>query len=829
MFEYFTNQAIATIAAAQEETRRQGHGSVGTEQLLLGLLAEGSNPAADILQEAGASLEAVRTKVVEMTGRGAGTSSEAEIPFTPRTKQVLERALQEARQLGQTFITPEHILLSLLRVDNSVATKVLIDLGVDLAEVHRAMLEIVREEAKVVAGSGADAGPRSRRTERQNSALTTYGTDLTQLAADGKLDPMVGREAELERAIQILGRRRKNNPILLGEPGVGKTAIAEGLAQRIADCNIPEMLQDRRVISLDMTLLVAGTRFQGEFEERLTQFVTEVKQAGNIIVVIDEVHMVMGAGTLRGGVDAANLLKPALARGELQCLAATTTNEYRQHIETDAALARRFQPITVGEPSAEEAVEILCGLRDRYEQHHRVAISNAALDAAVMLSQRFISDRYLPDKAIDLIDEAGSRVRLRYARLSPGQKQLQQDLQQVAVDKEAAVREQDFAKAAQLRELEQGLENQLIASHPAGDSALKLTSPTVDVEDIAQVVSVWTGVPVTRLSESESVRLLHLEQELHQRVIGQREAVAAVAKAMRRSRVGLANPNRPIASFLFTGPTGVGKTELTKALAASTLGDDSKVIRLDMSEYMDRASASKLIGAPPGFVGYDEGGQLTEAVRRQPYSVILLDEIEKAHPDIFNVLLQVMEDGRLTDAKGRIVSFKNVVLIMTSNLGSRAIEKGGSGFGFEFSNDEADAAYQRTRTVVMDELKQYFRPELLNRLDDIIVFRQLNREEVTQIADVMLQEVANRLAIAREVKLEVTPAFKDLLVTEGFDPSYGARPLRRAISRLVEDRLSESFLAGEIQAGDTACLDVDEDSQVTVSQMRDRVLVEAAL
>ncbi|MEM6447126.1 MAG: ATP-dependent Clp protease ATP-binding subunit [Cyanobacteria bacterium P01_D01_bin.123] len=830
MFEYFTNQAIATIAAAQEETRRQGHGSVGTEQLLLGLLAEDSNPAANVLHAAGASLEVVRAKVLEMTGRGANTANEAEIPFTPRTKQVLERALQEARELGQTFITPEHILLSLLRVDNSVAAKVLIDLGVDLAAVHQATLDAVREQAKVVAGGASEAGLKARQGERATSALTSYGTDLTQLAADSKLDPMVGRETELNRAIEILGRRRKNNPILLGEPGVGKTAIAEGLAQRIVNHDVPEMLHDKRVISLDMSLLVAGTRFQGEFEERLTQFIAEVKRAGNIIVVIDEVHTVMGAGTLRGGVDAANLLKPALARGELQCLGATTTDEYRQHIESDAALARRFQPIMVGEPSPDETLDILRGLRDRYEQHHRVIMSDAALDAAVRLSQRFIADRYLPDKAIDLIDEAGSRVRLRYARLSPEQKQLQQELLQVTVDKEAAVSEQDFTKAAQLRQTELALEARLLAARPADESGMAASAkPIVDEEDIAQVVSAWTGVPVSKLSASVSVQLLHLEQELHQRVIGQKEAVAAVARAMRRSRVGLADPNRPIASFLFTGPTGVGKTELTKALAASSFGDESKLIRLDMSEYMDRASASKLIGAPPGFVGYDEGGQLTEAVRRQPYSVILLDEVEKAHPDIFNVLLQVMEDGRLTDAKGRSVSFKNVVLIMTSNLGSRAIEKGGSGFGFEFSGDETEAAYQRSRTVVMDELKQYFRPELLNRLDDIIVFRQLNREEVTQIADVMLQDVAEHLAIAQSVSIEVTPAFKELLVTEGFDPSYGARPLRRAISRLVEDRLSEAFLAGELQAGDTAVLDVDTDGRVSINPARNRVLVEATV
>ncbi|MEO1133567.1 MAG: ATP-dependent Clp protease ATP-binding subunit, partial [Cyanobacteria bacterium J06639_1] len=629
MFEYFTNQAIAAIAAAQEETRRQGHGSVGTEQLLLGLLAEDKNDAATILNEAGASFEMVRAKVLEMTGRGAGTKAEAEIPFTPRTKQVLERSLQEARQLGQTFITPEHSLLSLLRVDNSVAAKVLLELGVDLAEVHRNTLDTLREQAKVVAGGAPERGGQPGRGDRRTNAMETYGTDLTALAEAGKLDPVVGREPEIQRAIQILGRRRKNNPLLLGEPGVGKTAIAEGLAQRIVDGTIPEMLHDKRVISLDMTLLVAGTRFQGEFEERLTQFVSEVQQAGNIIVVIDEVHTVMGAGTMRGGVDAANLLKPALARGELQCIGATTTSEYRQYIETDAALARRFQPISVGEPSEEEAVDILRGLRDRYEQHHRVVISNDALDAAVRLSQRYIADRFLPDKAIDLIDEAGSRVRLRYARLSPEGKQLQEDLLQVISDKEVAVREQDFKKAAELRDLEQGLEARLLSARAAGE-ADAIVKPTVDEEDIAQVVSVWTGVPATKLSESESVRLLHLEQELHQRVIGQREAVAAVAKAMRRSRVGLANPDRPIASFLFTGPTGVGKTELTKALAASTFGDEDKLIRLDMSEFMDRESTSKLIGAPPGFVGFDEGGQLTEAVRRRPYSVILMDEIEKA-------------------------------------------------------------------------------------------------------------------------------------------------------------------------------------------------------
>jgi ATP-dependent Clp protease ATP-binding subunit ClpC len=650
------------------------------------------------------------------------------------------------------------------------------------------------------------------------------------MASEGKLDPVVGRQKEIERVIQILGRRTKNNPVLIGEPGVGKTAIAEGLAQRIANDDVPDILEDKRVVTLDIGLLVAGTKYRGEFEERLKKIMDEIRSAGNVILVIDEVHTLIGAGAAEGAIDAANILKPALARGELQCIGATTLDEYRKHIERDAALERRFQPVMVGEPSVEETIEILRGLRERYEQHHKLKISDLALEAAAKLSDRYISDRYLPDKAIDLVDEAGSRVRLINSQLPPAAKELDKELRQVLKEKDDAVRSQNFDKAGELRDREMEIKAEIraIAQSKKNEAAGEDASPIVDEEDIAQIVASWTGVPVNKLTESESEKLLHMEDTLHQRLIGQEEAVKAVSRAIRRARVGLKNPNRPIASFIFSGPTGVGKTELTKALAAYFFGSEEAMIRLDMSEYMERHTVSKLIGSPPGYVGYNEGGQLTEAVRRRPYTVVLFDEIEKAHPDVFNMLLQILEDGRLTDAKGRTVDFKNTLLIMTSNIGSKVIEKGGGGLGFEFSaGDAAESQYNRIRSLVNEELKQYFRPEFLNRLDEIIVFRQLNKDEVKQIADIMLKEVFNRLK-DQGITLEVTERFKDRLVEEGYNPAYGARPLRRAIMRLLEDSLAEEILSGRVKDGDTAVVDVDTEGQVKVLQGEQRELLPQA-
>lgn len=819
MFEYFTERAIAAVMRAQEEARRLGHNFVGTEQILLGLIQTKGSIAADVLAEQGVTLDAARVEVEKIIGRGSGFVP-AEIPFTPKAKRVFEQAFQESRQFDQRYIAPEHLLLSLIREEESVAVRVLENLGVDLADLRRQIVKALAEVEAVPAGDRRDRSDSSRSNRSKTSALQEFGINLTELAAKGQLDPVVGREKEIERVIQILGRRTKNNPVLVGEPGVGKTAIAEGLAQRIAYHDVPEILLDKQVISLNIGTLIAGTRFRGDFEERIKQIMDEVRAAGNVILVIDEIHTLVGAGSLEGGTDAANLLKPALARGELQCIGATTLDEYRQYIERDAALERRFQPVTVGEPSVEDTVEILRGLRQRYEQHHRVLITDDALAAAAQWSARYITDRFLPDKAIDLMDEAGSRVRFRYSLKSPD-KALKQELRQVTAEKDEAVRVQDFDKATQLRDRELELQAQIKALQQNASSEMPLTAdqlaslPAVTAEDIAQVVESWTGIPVSKLTESEAISLLHLEDRLHERVIGQDEAVKAAARAIRRARVGLKHPDRPIASLLFSGPTGVGKTELAKALAVALFGSEEALIRLDMSELMESHTVSKLIGAPPGYVGYDEGGQLTEAVRRKPYTVVLLDEIEKAHPDVFNLLLQILEDGRLTDAKGRVVSFKNTLIIMTSNLGSKVIEKGGGGLGFELDGGTAAAQYNRIRDRVNDELKQYFRPELLNRLDEIIVFRQLNREEVTQIADLMIRQLADHVG-GQGVTLEVTDALRDRLVAEGFNPSYGARPLRRTMTRLIEDNLAEAMLSGQIQTGETAVMDLDDDNQVVV-------------
>lgn len=816
MFERFTEKAIKVVMLAQEEARRLGHNFVGTEQLLLGLIGESTGIAAKVLKSMGVNLKDARTEVEKVIGRGSGFVA-VEIPFTPRAKRVLELSLEEARNLGHNYIGTEHILLGLLREGEGVAARCLDTLGADASKIRTQVIRMVGESQEAVA-----AGPAGGQGSNKTPTLEEYGTNLTAQAESGKLDPVVGRVKEIERVTQILGRRTKNNPCLIGEPGVGKTAVAEGLAQKIANGDCPETIEGKQVITLDMGLLVAGTKYRGEFEERLKKLMEEIKQNDEIILMIDEVHTLIGAGAAEGAIDAANILKPALARGELQCIGATTLDEYRKHIEKDPALERRFQPVQVPEPTVSETYEILLGLRERYEAHHKLKYTDEALDAAAKYSSQYISDRFLPDKAIDLIDEAGSRVRLRHAQLPEEARDVDKQLRALLKEKEGAVRGQDFEKAGQLRDKEMELKAQITAitsgakdSSEAEQEAEGGGGPLVQEADIANIVSQWTGIPIEKVSSDESQRLLEMEGTLHKRVIGQEEAVVAISRAIRRARVGLKNPNRPIASFIFSGPTGVGKSELAKTLATYYFGSEEAMVRLDMSEFMERHTVSKLIGSPPGYVGYNEGGQLTEAVRRRPYTVVLFDEIEKAHPDVFNSMLQILEDGRLTDSKGRTVDFKNTLLIMTSNVGSSVIEKGGGGLGFQLDSSEEDSSYNRIKNLVNEELKQYFRPEFLNRIDEIIVFRQLTKGEVKMIADIMLNEVFGR-ATEKGIKIDVTERFKDRLVDEGYNPSYGARPLRRAIMRLLEDSMAERMLGGSIKEGDSVIIDVDANGQVTV-------------
>jgi len=824
MFERFTEKAIKVVMLAQEEARRLGHNFVGTEQLLLGLIGESTGIAAKVLKSMGVNLKDARVEVEKIIGRGSGFVA-VEIPFTPRAKRVLEMSLEEARQLGHNYIGTEHILLGLLREGEGVAARVLETLGADPAKIRTQVIRMVGESQEAVgAGVGSSATPGA---SNKMPTLSEYGTNLTQQALEGKLDPCVGRKKQIERVIQILGRRTKNNPCLIGEPGVGKTAVAEGLAQKISNGDVPETIEGKQVVTLDMGLLVAGTKYRGEFEERLKKLMDEIKQNDDIILMIDEVHTLIGAGAAEGAIDAANILKPALARGELQCIGATTLDEYRKHIEKDPALERRFQPVVVPEPTVEETYEILTGLRERYETHHKLRYTDDALMAAAKMSSQYISDRFLPDKAIDLIDEAGSRVRLRHIQLPEEARDLDKELKQVIKDKDASVRGQDFEKAGQLRDREMELKAKIQAvlagakeQSKAEADSVEGGGPQVTEADIASIVAQWTGIPIEKVSSDETERLIKMEEVLHGRVIGQEEAVSAIARAIRRARVGLKNPDRPIASFIFAGPTGVGKSELAKTLANYYFGSEEAMVRLDMSEFMERHTVSKLIGSPPGYVGYQEGGQLTEAVRRRPYTVVLFDEIEKAHPDVFNMMLQILEDGRLTDSKGRTVSFKNTLIIMTSNVGASVIEKGGRNFGFFLRPDddgeaEADMSYNRIKTLVGEELKSYFRPEFLNRLDEIIVFRQLTKKEVKQIADIFLKDVFKR-AEEKGIKIEVTEKFKDRLVEDGFNPSYGARPLRRAIMRLIEDCLAERILTGEIKEGDVVIMDVDPDGAIAV-------------
>ncbi|MEP0920108.1 ATP-dependent Clp protease ATP-binding subunit [Leptolyngbya sp. DQ-M1] len=801
MFDKFTERTIKVVNAAQGEARRLEHNYVGTEQLLLGLIATRPSIAAQVLADLDVTLEEAQEQVQAVIGRGTGLSR-AEIPFTPRSRRVLEQSLQEAERLGYGRVEPEHLLLAIVQDDAGLATQILERLGVERTEVRINVLQAISEAKPILQGNSS-----GRKT---TPILNEFGANLTELAALGKLDPVIGRTQEVERMIQILGRRTKNNPILIGEPGVGKTALAEGLAQRIVDRDVPESLQDQQVLTLNIGTLLAGTKYRGEFEERLKTIMKEVRASGNIILVIDEVHTLLGSGSTQGSLDAANILKPALARGELRCIGATTLDEYRQYFEQDAALERRFQPVMIDEPSVEETILILQGLRSRYEQHHRLEISDLALEAAAKLADRYIPDRLLPDKAIDLIDEAGSRARILHGKQFTLDKSLSARFKQILLTKASAIAQQDFRRAGEVRSSELTLQAEVQTETPAFGSSI-----VVNEVDIAEIVSAWTGVPVNKVTEAESEQLMQMEAVLHQRLIGQEEAVNAIARATRRARVGLSNPNRPIASFIFSGPTGVGKTELVKALAACFFGSESAMIRLDMSEFMERHTVSKLIGSPPGYVGYSEGGQLTEAVRRKPYTVVLFDEIEKAHPDVFNLLLQILEDGRLTDAKGRVVNFKNTLLVMTSNVGSKVIQKGGSGLGFELSTNVLEASYQRTVTLVNEELKQCFRPEFLNRLDDIIVFRQLTHDEIKQIANLLLNEFSDRL-LEQGIKLEVSDRVKDRLVEAGYHPEQGARPLRRAITRLLEDSLAEAILSGRVKPGDSAKVDLDEQGQLKI-------------
>lgn len=800
MFERFTEKAIKVIMLAQEEARRLGHNFVGTEQILLGLIGEGTGIAAKTLKSMGVNLKDARVEVEKIIGRGSGFVA-VEIPFTPRAKRVLELSWDEARQLGHNYIGTEHLLLGLIREGEGVAARVLENLGVDLTKVRSHVIRLLGESGAATAGATTSTGTGRSKTP----TLDEFGVNLTQAAQEGRLDPVVGREKEIERVIQILGRRTKNNPVLIGEPGVGKTAIAEGLAIRIANADVPDILMDKKIVQLDIGLLVAGTKYRGEFEERLKKIMDEIRGAGNVMLVIDELHTLIGAGAAEGAIDAANILKPALSRGELQCIGATTMDEYRKHIERDAALERRFQPVIIDPPSVEETVEILRGLRPKYEEHHRLIISDDAIDQATKLSDRYISDRFLPDKAIDIIDEASSRVRLRASSLPPEGKEVERELRKVRRDKEMAIRNQEFEKAASLREQETKLSERIREIQAQWKQKQETEKPVVTGEEVAYIVSSWTGIPLLKLTEGESEKLLHMSDVLHQRVIGQDDAVEAVCRAIRRARVGLKNPNRPIGSFIFSGPTGVGKTELAKALAGYFFGSEDNMIRIDMSEFMEHHTTSKLIGSPPGYVGYQEGGQLTESVRRKPYSVVLFDEIEKAHPDVFNVLLQILDDGRLSDSKGRTVDFKNTIIIMTSNVGAQYIDKSNLGLGFQVSSNvdaQHHERYKKIRDLVMDSMKKTFRPEFLNRIDEIIVFQQLTKEEIRKIVDIMSADLQSRIK-AQGMELVITDECKDFIAKDGYNPTYGARPLRRSIQRLLEDALAEQVLQGRFKEGDT--------------------------
>lgn len=815
MFERFTEKAIKVIMLAQEEARRLGHNFVGTEQILLGLIGEGTGIAAKTLKSMGVNLKDARVEVEKIIGRGSGFVA-VEIPFTPRAKRVLELSWDEARQLGHNYIGTEHLLLGLIREGEGVAARVLENLGVDLNKIRTNVVKMLGD-SKPTAGAGASTGSGSSSSYSGSSSssskvktpsLDEYGTDLTLAASELRLDPVVGREKEIERVIQILARRTKNNPVLLGEPGVGKTAVAEGLALRIVNNEVPDILDGKKIVQLDMGLLIAGTKYRGEFEERLKKIMDEIRQAGNVILVIDEMHTLIGAGAAEGAIDAANILKPALSRGELQVIGATTSDEYRKYVEKDSALERRFQPVIIEEPTIDETIEIIKGLKSKYEEHHNLIISDDAIVAATKLSSKYINDRFLPDKAIDVIDEASSKVRLKYCTLSPEGKELDMELREIIKEKEEAIRNQEFERASALRDDEANMKDRIREVSEEWRKQNDANKPTVTEEDVAQVIAIMTGVPVTKLTEGESERLMKLEDTLHARVIGQSDAVTAISKAIRRARVGLKSPNRPIGSFIFSGPTGVGKTELAKALAEAVFGSEDNMIRVDMSEFMEKHSTAKLIGSPPGYVGYDDGGHMSELVRKKPYSVILFDEIEKAHPDVFNILLQILDDGRLTDAKGKHINFKNTIIIMTSNVGASMITTQGK-LGFSASGDDAKKdKYEKLKDTVNEELKKAFRPEFLNRIDDIIVFSHLSKEEIRQIVDLMMKDLFKRLS-ERELSIEVTDEVKDYLAKDGYNEAYGARPLRRLIQRKIEDQLAEEILGNAYQPGDTILLKLD--------------------
>ena len=802
MFERFTERARQVVVLAQEEARTLKHNYIGTEHILLGLLREEEGLAARVLESLDITVERVRAQVVRIVGSGEEVTS-GQIPFTPRAKKVLELALREALSLGHNYIGTEHILLGLVRENEGVAARILLDFDADSEKIRNEVIRMLsgpggRRQGQ---GSGASGGSGAGEGKKSSKLLDQFGRNLTRLAADGKLDPVVGRETEIERIMQILSRRTKNNPVLIGEPGVGKTAVVEGLAQRITNADVPELLKNKQIYTLDLAALVAGSKYRGEFEERLKKVMKEITQRGDIILFIDELHNLVGAGAAEGAIDAASILKPALARGELQTIGATTLDEYRKYLERDSALERRFQQIRVEEPTIDQTVEILRGLRDRYEQHHKVQITDEALQAAADLAYRYISDRFLPDKAIDLIDEAASRMRIKSMTSPPANKEFEEEIESVRREKEAAIEAQEFEKAAALRDKERklaGKKRELEEEWESGESAER---PAIGEEEIADIVSMWTGIPVFKLTEAETQKLMRMEDELHKRVIGQHPAIEVISKAIRRSRAGLKDPKRPTGSFIFLGPSGVGKTELARTLAEFLFGDDDAMIRIDMSEYMEKHSVSRLVGSPPGYIGYDEGGQLTEAVRRKPYSVLLLDEIEKAHPDVFNILLQILEDGRLTDAQGRTVDFRHAIVIMTSNIGAAEIARN-TPLGFAVSDDETGITYEDMKNRIMGELKKVFRPEFLNRIDDVIVFHKLQREEIREIVELLLLRIRESMA-ERELQLELTDPAKDMLVEKGWDPAMGARPLRRAIQRYIEDPLADFVLREQLTPGAT--------------------------
>ena len=811
MFKRYTEKAKRAIMIAQEEAINLNHDYIGTEHILIGLIKEEEGVASKVLRQLGVNVDKVVEEVERLVGKGE-YQQVGEITFTPRAKKILELASQEASQLKNNYIGTEHILLGLIKEGSGVAVRILADLGINLDNVYSEIMKVLMESGT----QGFPSAPGKRTTK--TPALDEFGRDLIKLAREDKLDPVIGRSTEIQRVIQILSRRKKNNPCIIGEAGVGKTAIVEGLAQKITNNDVPEILKEKKIICLDLALIVAGTKYRGEFEKRLKKIVKEVQESNDVILFIDEIHTLVGAGAAEGAIDASNILKPALARGELQVIGATTADEYRKYIEKDAALERRFQPIYISEPSIEETIKILQGLRDKYEAHHKIKITDEALEAAAHLSARYVSGRFLPDKAIDLVDEAASRIKLQNTISPPDMKEVEIELNKIRKEKESIVKLQEFEKAAQLRDKEKKLEDELQKMKEKWETKRRVNKVGVTEEDIAEIVSSWTGIPIFSIKEGEAQKLLRMEEELHKRIIGQDEAIISISKAIRRARAGMKNPKRPIGSFIFLGPTGVGKTELARTLAEFLFGDENALISLDMSEYMEKFAVSRLVGAPPGYVGYEEGGQLTEKVRRKPYSVVLLDEIEKAHPDVFNILLQIFEDGRLTDSQGRVVDFKNTVIIMTSNVGATLIKKGAT-LGFRGTNEPEEISYKDIKNRVMGELNKTFRPEFLNRIDEVIVFKSLTKEEIKKIASLIINNEVKKLLEEQKIDLKTTKEVKELLAKEGYDSNFGARPLRRTIERLIEDPISEKLLTGEFKEGDCILIKI-KDGKIMFSKKK---------